>query len=419
MTAKTTTNETVDQALEQAASLDANDPLAALRANFILDDSEVYLDGNSLGPLMYEVKDRLTQTINQQWGKRLIRSWNEGWIDLPRTVASKIAPIIGANAKDVICADTVSVNLFKLMAASLHDQPERTTIASVQDMFPTDLYISEGLARLLGPEKCQLQLTDIASLPEALDNKTNLLLMSQVNFRSGEAYDVSAITQMAHNAGVRVLWDLSHSAGVLPVNLAENQVDFAVGCGYKFLNGGPGAPAFIYVDPTLQGKLQQPLSGWMGHKSPFDFSPTYQPAAGMDHFLAGTPGILGMSALDAALDIWQDLRLELVFKKSQVLTAYFVDLVEQRVHFPDLSIIKPATRGSQVSLVHDAAFPISQALISEGIICDFRAPNLIRFGFAPLYTRFIDIATTVNKLDSILTSQQYLEPEYQLSGKVT
>lgn len=414
-----TSNQTTNQTRAQAIAMDEKDPLAPLRAHFILDDSEVYLDGNSLGPLMHSVKDELTHTINHQWGRRLIRSWNEGWIDLPRTVAGKIAPIIGAQEKDVICADTVSVNLFKIMAASLLDQPNRTTILSVKDMFPTDLYMSEGLAKLLGPNRCELKLTDLQSLPSALNSKTNILLMSQVNFRSGEAYDVRAITQMAHDVGARVLWDLSHSAGVLPVNLAANKVDFAVGCGYKFLNGGPGAPAFIYVNPALQETLQQPLSGWMGHKSPFDFNHTYEPAPGMDQYLAGTPGILGMSALDAALDIWSGLELDRLFEKSQNLTAYFIALIEQSSRLSGLSLIKPSSRGSQVSLTHEAAFPISQALIEAGIICDFRAPNLIRFGFAPLYTRFQDVATTVAQLEKILSTEQYLHAKYQFSGKVT
>jgi kynureninase len=403
---------------EQAISLDSQDPLAPYRANFILDESEVYLDGNSLGPLLHSVKTRLTHTIEQQWGKRLIRSWNEGWIDLPQSVARKVAPIIGAKPEDVICADTVSVNLFKLLAASLQDS-SRNVILSVRDMFPTDLYIGEGLARLVGPDKCELKLTSIESLAEALDERTNVLLLSQVNFRSGEAYDIDAITKMAHAAGARVLWDLSHSAGVLPINLAECHVDFAVGCGYKFLNGGPGAPAFVYVDRDLQGRLQQPLSGWMGHKSPFEFNPSYTPAPGMDQFLAGTPGILSMSALDAALDIWKDVELELVFKKSQLLTAYFIEGIEQSDHLVDLSVIKPSNRGSQVSLTHEAAFPISQALIEAGIICDFRAPNLIRFGFAPLYNRFQDVAKTVSILEEIMSSKRYAAAQYQVGGKVT
>ncbi|MFT7244154.1 MAG: kynureninase [Candidatus Azotimanducaceae bacterium] len=407
------------QSQTQAQKLDANDPLAKIRDQFVLDDEEVYLDGNSLGPLLTRVRERLHDTIDRQWGRRLIRSWNEGWIDLPQIAAAKIAPIIGAAPANVICTDTVSVNIFKLLAASLMLSPERTVILSVRDMFPTDLYMSEGLAGLLGPERCELRLTEMSQLDQSLDGTVNVLLMSQVNFRTGEAYDVQAITERAHNVGARVLWDLSHSAGVLPIDVESNQVDFAVGCGYKFLNGGPGAPAFVFVDPVLQPKLKQPLTGWMGHKSPFDFSPQYEPAAGMDHFLAGTPGILGLSALDAALDLWAEVPLAEVFEKSQLLTQLFIDLIEQAPELQSLQIIKPGPRGSQVSLAHSQALPISQALIEAGLICDFRAPNLIRFGFAPLYTRYQDIATTVSKLKEIITSGRYKASQYQLTGKVT
>lgn len=409
----------MNQSPTQAHKLDADDPLAKFRDQFVLNDEEVYLDGNSLGPLLTRVRERLQDTIDQQWGRRLIRSWNEGWIDLPQITATKIAPIIGATPTNVICTDTVSINIFKLLAASLILSPERTVILSVRDMFPTDLYMSEGLAGLLGPERCELRLTEMSRLEESLDDTVNVLLMSQVNFRTGEAYDVQAITKRAHNVGARVLWDLSHSAGVLAVDVETNQVDFAVGCGYKFLNGGPGAPAFVFVDPALQPKLQQPLTGWMGHKSPFDFSPHYEPAAGMDHFLAGTPGILGLSALDAALDLWAEVPLAEVFEKSQSLTQFFIDLIEEAPELQSLQVIKPGHRGSHVSLAHPQALPISQALIESGLICDFRAPNLIRFGFAPLYTRYQDVATTVLSLIEIITSGRYKAPQYQLTGKVT
>ena len=409
----------MNQSPTQAHKLDADDPLAKFRDQFVLNDEEVYLDGNSLGPLLTRVRERLQDTIDQQWGRRLIRSWNEGWIDLPQITATKIAPIIGATPTNVICTDTVSINIFKLLAASLILSPERTVILSVRDMFPTDLYMSEGLAGLLGPERCELRLTEMSRLKESLDDTVNVLLMSQVNFRTGEAYDVQAITKRAHNVGARVLWDLSDSAGVLAVDVETNQVDFAVGCGYKFLNGGPGAPAFVFVDPALQPKLQQPLTGWMGHKSPFDFSPHYEPAAGMDHFLAGTPGILGLSALDAALDLWAEVPLAEVFEKSQSLTQFFIDLIEEAPELQSLQVIKPGHRGSHVSLAHPQALPISQALIESGLICDFRAPNLIRFGFAPLYTRYQDVATTVLSLIEIITSGRYKAPQYQLTGKVT
>jgi kynureninase len=247
--------------------------------------------------------------------------------------------------------------------------------------------------------------------------------MSQVNFRSGEAYDVKIITELAHRYGVRVLWDLSHSVGVLPVNLAANHVDFAVGCGYKFLNGGPGAPAFVYVNHELQQQLKQPLTGWMGHSAPFDFNPEYQPAPGIDRFLAGTPGILGMSALDAALDLWREVCLDTVVEKSQHLSRLFIEMVQQSpvLNSPEnnLEIIHVSARGSQVSLRHPQAFAISQALIDCGIICDFRFPDLVRFGFAPLYIRYQDILTATESLAEIMSTKRYQQSQFQQPGKIT
>lgn len=408
---------------EQFRQLDESDPLRELRNRFTLPLDEVYLDGNSLGPLLFQVQERLLHTINIQWGQRLIRSWNESWIDLPRVVASKIAPLVGAPPEDLTCADSVSVNIFKILAASLTLAPERPIILSLNDMFPTDLYISEGLAALLGPDRCQVRLADLDQLEQALDDQVNVLLMSQVNFRTGEAYDVKLITELAHRRRVRVLWDLSHSVGVLPINLAANNVDFAVGCGYKFLNGGPGAPAFVYVEHELQQKLKQPLTGWMGHSAPFDFNPEYEPAPGIDRFLSGTPGILGMSALDAALDLWQEVSLDDIIEKSQHLSRLFIQMIQQSEALNSfdntVEIIQPPARGSQVSLKHPQAFAISQALIYSGIICDFRSPDLVRFGFAPLYIRYQDILTTTESLAEIMISKRYLQSQFQQAGKVT
>lgn len=398
----------------RAEQLDKRDPLSSVRSEFILSEQEIYLDGNSLGPVTGRTLECVQQTVQQEWAKGLIRSWNEHWIRLPQETGSKIAPLVGAASENIICADSVSINIFKLLAASIQASPDRTNIVSIEGMFPTDLYMAEGLQQLVGSNRCQLKVVPLENLERALSNNANTLLMSQVNFRSGEAYSVEAFTALAHQYGARILWDLSHSVGVLPIDLEQNKVDFAVGCGYKFLNGGPGAPAFLYVSPELQTKLSQPLSGWMGHRDPFQFNPTYDPAVGMDHYLTGTQGILGLSALSAALEVWESIKLKDVYKKAQSLTALFIDAIGD-----DFNVIKPEQRGSQVSIAHDRAFPISQALIDEGIICDFRAPNLIRFGFAPLYIRYQDVVTTVEQLNNIVQTRRYEHPKYQITNTVT
>ncbi|MFN3238866.1 MAG: kynureninase [Pseudomonadales bacterium] len=404
--------------LAEALRLDETDPLRASREAFHLNEGEVYLDGNSLGALPRVVADELNTAVAQQWGQRQIRSWNEGWIELPQRTGDQIAPLLGANAGEVICADSVSVNLFKLATASLWANPERTTIVSVKDMFPTDLYIAQGIAGLLGEAKCQLKLINIDELDQ-LDNQTNLVILSQVNFRSGEAYDVGKLTRVIHEAGAKVVWDVSHSAGVLPINVKQHEVDFVVGCGYKFLNGGPGAPAFMYVRPELLETLQQPLSGWMGHSDPFAFETQYRPAQGRDRLLAGTPNILSLTALHSALTLYQDLDLRDVFSKAQQLASWFVEILDSHPALKECQALKPPARGAQVSFQHDHAFAITQVLIERGIICDFREPNLARFGFAPLYVSFTDVTQAALTLAEVLVDGSYLQKQYQISQKVT
>jgi kynureninase len=404
--------------LAEAARLDATDPLARLRGDFHLNEGEVYLDGNSLGALPRVVAEALNIAVAQQWGQRQIRSWNEGWIELPQRTGDQIAPLLGANSGEVICADSVSVNLFKLAAASLTAQPQRTSIVSVKDMFPTDLYIAQGIARLLGEAKCHLKLIDIKDLDQ-LDDQTNLVILSQVNFRSGEAYDVGNLTRIIHDAGAKVVWDVSHSAGVLPIDVKQHDVDFVVGCGYKFLNGGPGAPAFMYVRPDLLTTLQQPLSGWMGHSDPFAFKSQYQPAEGRDRLLAGTPNILSLTALHSALTLFESLQLADVFSKAQQLASWFVEILDHHPALNSCQVLKPPSRGAQVSFSHDHAFAITQVLIERGIICDFREPNLARFGFAPLYVSFADVAHAALTLAEVMANASYLEDKYQVIQKVT
>lgn len=404
------------------AKLDAEDPLAGLRDSFDLPDDKVYLDGNSLGALPRGVPGRVSQLIQQQWGHDLISSWNShNWIDLPRKVGEKIAALLGAAPGQVICADSISVNLFKLLSTALALRPGRRVVLSQQDNFPTDLYMAEGLAGILGPERCQLRTVSADRLLSSLDEDVAVLMLTQVNFRDGRLHDMAAITKAAQAQGVLVLWDLAHSAGVMPIELDRRNVDMAVGCGYKYLNGGPGAPAFLYLARRHQDQISQPLSGWMGHQNAFEFSPQYQAAAGMQRYLAGTPGILGMVALDAALDVFEGVSLDAIRDKSCALGQCFVDEVLAR-ELPGIELVSPRRaerRGSQVSLTHEYGFEIAQALIQQGIIVDYRAPGIIRFGFSPLYNRFADVENAVTTLSDLVLNQGYLEARFSQKGPVT
>ena len=403
--------------------LDANDPLAQLRSAFALPAGKTYLDGNSLGALPNAVAQRLDTTVRAEWGDDLVASWNRhDWIGLPGRVGEKIAPLIGAAPGQVICCDSISVNLFKLLASALKLQPGRRFIVSEADNFPTDLYMAEGLRELLGPERCDLRAIPRDGLIDALDEDVAVLMLTQVNFRTGEMHDMARLTRAAHDAGALVLWDLAHSAGVLPVQLDDCGVDMAVGCGYKFLNGGPGAPAFLYLAEALQNRVQQPLTGWMGHRRAFDFVPGYEAAQGIEHYLSGTPGILGMVALDEALSLFDGLDLNAVRAKSLALTETFMKGLAAT---PALSSFRcltpgdPQRRGSQVSLAHEHGYAIAQALIEEGIIVDFRAPDIVRFGFAPLYISFADVAKALAALTGVMVSERYREPRFSERARVT
>ncbi len=409
----------MNQLFDEARRLDAADPLAELKNQFHLNQDEIYLDGNSLGPLPRSVAHALQETVNIEWGQQQIRSWNQSWITLPQTTGAKIAPLIGAEPTDVICADSVSVNIFKLTAAALKNNPERKVILSVKDMFPTDLYIAQGLRGLLGDEQCELKLSEIQDLDTAVTDDVNVVILSQVNFRTGEAYDLGVMTRKIQQKGARVVWDVSHSVGVLPIDVHQVPLDYLVGCGYKFLNGGPGAPAFVYVRSDLQETFTQPLSGWMGHQDPFAFNNQFEPASGMDRLLTGTPNILSLVSLNAALDVYQDLNLRAVFDKAQHLTGFFIQCVQNQPVLESFNIEQPTARGAQVSLRHPEAFAITQALIAKGIICDFRAPDIARFGFAPLYTSYIEVARACQELTRIVSEETYLLPGYQVAEKVT
>jgi kynureninase len=409
--------------LNIAQELDLKDPLANKRVEFLLPKDTIYLDGNSLGPLPKVAKTRIEEVVGKQWGEDLIASWNKNdWISLPATVGNKIAPLIGAAQGQVVCCDSISINLFKLLAAALDLQSTRNIVLSQRDNFPTDLYAAQGLSRLLGDTQCQLQLVDAESIVESLDRSIAVLLLTHVNFRNGQKHDMALITKLAQDKGILVIWDLAHSAGAMPLQLDVANVDFAVGCGYKYFNGGPGAPAFIYVAARHQSKVKQPLAGWMGDQSPFDFNSQYQAASGINKFLSGTPNIISMAALDAALDVFGDVDLELLWQKSMQLSELFRQTVSQHVGVDTLLLISPNDpnqRGSQLAYSHAEAFAISQALIDHKVIVDFRAPNILRFGFTPLYTRFVDVSRAAQILEEIFSKKVYQHSQYQAKQKVT
>ena len=408
--------------LDRLRDLDRKDPLASLRDRFDLPMGIIYLDGNSLGALPHGVTERIERLLNREWRLNLISGWNtHDWIGLPSRVGERIAKLIGAAPGQVICADSISVNLFKLLSAALSLRPGRTTILSQQDNFPTDLYMADGLSELLGPENCEVKCVSADRLLDSINSNVAVLMLTQINFRDGSLHDIQALTRKAHDHGALVLWDLAHSAGVIPLELDEWDVDMAVGCGYKYLNGGPGAPAFLYLAKRHHGKAVQPLQGWMGHASPFDFTPDYVAAGGVQSFMAGTPGILGMAALDAALHVFEDVSLDDLRTKSQALTQTFIELISE-LDLPGIRVLtplQPDNRGSQVSLSHQSGFAISQALIEQGIIVDFRAPDIIRFGFSPLYNTFSDAGLAASALVKIIENKLFLESKYLVRNKVT
>ena len=402
-----------------AEAMDASDPLRSSRDAFDL-PAGIYLDGNSLGPLPRAARARVIECVDREWGEGLIASWNTaGWIDLPARVGAKIAPLIGAGANDVRAADSTSVNLYKVLAAALALRPDRPAIVSQRGNFPTDLYIAEGLAALMGDRRLHLVDTAEEALA-ALGDDTAVLVLTQIDYRTGAMLDMAAMTERAHDAGALTVWDLAHSAGALPVDLAGCGADFAVGCGYKYLNGGPGAPAFLYVAPEHQADARNPLSGWFAHAAPFAFEHSFRPAEGIDRFLVGTPPVLSMVALDAALDLWDGIDMGVVRAKSVALTELFIDRVEAGC--PDLVLASPrdpARRGSQVSFRHEHAYPIVKCLIERGVTGDFRAPDIARFGFTPLYTRFADAWDAAAIMAEVMASRAWDEPRFRERSAVT
>ena len=404
-----------------AEALDERDALAPLRDEFLLPEGLVYLDGNSLGALPRRAVERLNEVVAREWGQGLVRSWNaHGWIDLPARVAARLAPLIGAAADEVAIADSTSVNLFKLLAGALRLRPGRHAIVSELENFPTDLYVAQGLAALL-PD-VELRLVPRAELASALDEDVAALLLTQVDFRTGELHDMRALTRAAHGSGALALWDLAHSAGALPVELDACEVDLAVGCGYKYLNGGPGAPAFAFVARRWQGDFATPLAGWMGHAAPFDLDPRYRPAPGVARLACGTPPILSLAGLECGVETVARAGTDALRRKSVALTTLFGRLVEQEcdgLGFTLASPRDPERRGSQVSLRHERAYAIVQALAARRVVGDFRAPDVLRFGFAPLYLRFADAWDAVAGLRAVMKRREWDHPQHRQKAKVT
>ncbi len=407
--------------LETCIKLDQQDVLAEFRTLFAIPDDVIYLDGNSLGPLLVSVQERVSDTVNREWGTDLITSWNTNdWINLPVTVGEKIAKLIGAKPGQVICTDSVSVNLFKVLAAALTLRPERNVVLSSHDNFPTDLYMAQGLTKLRGDE-CELRVVDPEAILAELSDSVAVLMLTEVNFKTGRRWDMKAINEAAHEAGTLVIWDLSHSVGAVPVELDHCMTDFAVGCGYKYLNGGPGAPAFVYVAERHQ-QVEQPLSGWMGHARPFDFTEDYEPMAGIRRFSSGTPGIIGMSALDAAMIIWEQIDVASIQRKSESLAAIIKERISNETVFSDLALIGPGPGpegGSQISIRHPKAYEIVQALIERGVIGDFRAPNIIRFGLCSLFLSHVDVYNAMTHMAEVIESEAYADSRFSNRAFVT
>ena len=406
-----------------AINRDEGDSLSNLRESFSIPKNVIYLNGNSLGPLQFRVKQRLEEVVDLEWGEDLITSWNKhGWMDLPEKVGEKIAPIIGASSGQVVCCDSISINLFKLLASAIQLRPNRTKILSQVDNFPTDLYVAEGLARMLGKSRCTLELCPSKDLVAKMTDEVSVLMLSHVNFRDGSILDVADLTRRAHDIGILVIWDLAHSAGVLSIALDDWDVDFAVGCGYKYLNGGPGAPSFLYVNRRLHGQFIQPLQGWMGHEKPFQFDQEFVPAAGIRQFVAGTPQILSLVALDSALEIFRDLDIVSLQEKASALSGYFLELVLKESDLDGFQLVSPTDplkRGAQLSFSHPSAYAISRAWIEEGVIADFRAPNILRVGFSPMILSIQDIDLAVKKLIAVMQSRSFLEEKFQEKQNVT
>ena len=405
--------------LEHARRLDANDPLSVYRERFVVDDPDlIYLDGNSLGRLPVATAERLTQVVRDQWGERLVRGWSEGWFELPERIGAKVARVVGAQEDEVILADSTSVNLFKLCLSALLALPDRTTIITDDLNFPSDLYILQGIVKVLG-RGVRLQVIPSSdgihgstdALIGAIDEETALVTLSHTTFKSSFTYDMNAVNLAAHRFGALTLWDLSHSAGSLAVELTRTKADLAVGCTYKYLNGGPGAPAFMYIRRELQSRLSSPISGWIGQNDPFGFSLDYSPAPGLHGFLTGTPPILSLMAVEPGVDLLLEAGIETVRERSVRMSQYLVALYDELLLPHGFRLNSPRDariRGSHISIGHDEGARINLSLIRDmNVLPDFRRPDNIRFGIAPLYNTFAELFTAVERLRTVAGDRLY------------
>ena len=403
---------------DDAAALDQKSPLPSRRQLFELPDGLVYLCGNSLGALPRAVPDRASDVVRREWGAGLVASWNTaGWTNLSARVAARLAPLVGASAEDIAVGDSTSVTLFKTMVAAARLRPDRSVIVVEPTTFPTDGYIAAGVARTLG---LQLRWCDPADPAASLDDDVAVLALTQVDFRTGAMFDMGAVTAAAHAAGALTIWDLCHSVGAVPVDLTGSGADFAVGCTYKYLNGGPGSPAFVWVATEHQPRLDQPITGWWGHARPFDMALEFEPAPGVTSMTVGTPPVVALSVLEAALEVFDGVAMDDLRAASLSLTDLFIDLVDERLTGFEVLTPRPHTRrGSQVALRHPDAYGIVQALIARGVVGDFRTPDVVRFGFAPLYLTHVDVFDAVDRLVAVLENGEHRDPAYSRRNPVT
>jgi kynureninase len=405
--------------IEEARRLDASDPVAFARERFRLPDGVIYLDGNSLGALPTAAPAALANTAERQWGEDLIASWNKhDWIDWPTRIAARLAPIVGAKPNELLIADSTSVCLFKLLAAAVRARPGRKTLLSQRRNFPTDLYVAQGVAEMLG---LTLRAVEAEEIIDAIDTDTAVVTLTHVDYRSAAFHDMRAVNDAACKAGALAVWDLSHSAGAIELDLNGAGAELGVGCGYKYLNGGPGTPAFIYVAEHLQAELPNLIQGWMGHAEPFAFVDEYRPAEGVLKFLTGTPSILSLAALDAGLATFDGVGMCDIAAKSRSLSHLFIDEVEARCgdEVRLASPRDPAQRGSHVVFEHPEGYAVMQALIARGVVGDFRAPDLMRFGFAPLYNSHAEMVGAAAALALVLATGEWDQPRFRQRAKVT
>lgn len=409
--------------LSAVEAMDAADPLRSMRERFVLPEGVIYLDGNSLGAASPAVFGELQKAATQEWAEDLIRAWNTaGWFDMPIVLGDQLGRLIGATAGQTVVCDTTSINIYKVLHAALAMRPDRHVIVAEGDSFPTDLYMAEGVASTRPGAVLRLEGVDAANVEELIDDQVAVILLNHVNYKSGELRDMAALTRKAHDAGALIVWDLCHTAGAMPVELDKANADFAVGCTYKYLNGGPGAPAFLYVATRHQGEARQPLSGWWGHARPFAFEQGYAAGSGIRRFLCGTQPVLSMRALKGALDLWDDVDLTVLREKSIALTDLFIQLVEAKCAGYGLELESPrdgSKRGSQVSFIHEHGYRIMRALIERGVIGDFRAPSTIRFGFTPLYVGYKDVWAAVAVLEDILRTEAWKDERFGVRTAVT